>query len=87
MASYIKALKGFMGYTGEENNWKVKQVKNIKEQLVKGGYQPDEVNYFVQSFANHTDIDGLSEDEFKDLIERLEAQLALAKKCRDTFSK
>ena len=59
----------------------VKKILELKAQLVKLGYNPDEVDYMIMSKTRDRDINKLDADGLQELQRALEEQLDIASKC------
>lgn len=58
----------------------VKHLLELKHELVKAGYNPQEVDYMVKIQSGNKNLKELTDSELKVVITALEGQLSIARK-------
>lgn len=81
----LKAISGFLTSSKKDEVQRYEKIEWLKGQLVKEGYQPSEAEHFVKEALGARKLSELSAEELHGAIERLEHQLAVARKCKNIF--
>lgn len=85
MELYLKALSAKLPDAKKDAAIKLDKIENLRQQLVKEGYQPSEADHFVKMSAGSAKISEMDIEQLDDVIEKLEAQINVARKCKNLF--
>ncbi|ABO51499.1 hypothetical protein Dred_2996 [Desulforamulus reducens MI-1] len=85
MTYYQKALKGTLVSDKGEQRTRLQKIEELKQKIVGEGYQPSEAEHFLKMAAGSRKIENLDNQELDKVIERLEAQITIAQKCKSMF--
>lgn len=80
---YLKTLTSFFVSEEKRNKQKHERIEVLKENLIKEGYQPSEVNHFIKMALGSTKVTEMEEKQLELVIKTLEAQIRIAHKCKE----
>lgn len=89
MNFYLKALVGIFSSDKMEKlklkNKRWEKIEELKQQLLKEGYQPSEVDHFIKLSAGTVKVFDLDNNQLDEVIERLEEHIRIAQRCKNIF--
>ena len=77
----------FLGIAGKDTRQEkiIQSIVNIRQKLIKIGYNADEVDYMIETQSKDTNLAKLDWQSLKEIETAMEGQLKIAKQCLEVI--